>query len=94
MLYPDTPLKTDGLMEEFIIYTEKNKVIKSERIFPSLEIRRAITAQCSLWGTERGYCIHTMESREKTAGEKKKTEGDGDRESNRINCIICDKDTM
>lgn len=30
MLYPDTPLKTDGLMEEFIIYTEKNKVIKSE----------------------------------------------------------------
>ena len=38
MLHPDTPLKTDGLMEAFIIYTEKNKVIKSERIFPSLEI--------------------------------------------------------
>lgn len=88
MLYPDTPLKTDGLMEEFIIYTEKNKVIKSERIFPSLEIGEQLQNN-AVWRTERGYCMHTMESREKTAGEgKKEREGDGDRESNRINYYL------
>lgn len=35
---PGMLLKTDGIMEAFIIHTEKNKVIKPELIFPSLEI--------------------------------------------------------
>jgi len=46
---------------------------------PFLRDRRAITAQWSLWRTERGHCMHTIESREKTARRKKSHgEGDGD----------------
>lgn len=43
--------------------------------FPFLRDRRAITGQCSLWRTERGYCIHTIERRKKTVKKKKSQRG-------------------
>lgn len=88
MLYPDTPLKTDGLMEEFIIYTEKNKVIKSERIFPSLEIGEQLQHN-AVCGEQRGAIVCTQWRAERKLQEReKKREGDGDRESNRINYYL------
>lgn len=59
MPHPDTPLKTDGLMEAFIIYTEKNKVIKSEWIFPSLEIGEQLQDNV-VCGELRGAIVSTQ----------------------------------
>lgn len=43
--------------------------------FPFLRDRRAISGQCSLLRTERGYCIHTIESRKKTVKKKRSQRG-------------------
>lgn len=59
MLHQDTPLKTGGLMEVFIVYTEKNKVIKSECIFPSLEIGKQLQEDV-VCGERRGAIVSTQ----------------------------------